>query len=147
MVKIIRNAYSGDIGRYARNQTQVAPLPFLRPTDLNYNESTYGRPLPLYSILPKFSLRANRRNRLKKKGKLIIPAFSVGRTQDLLFALNGMELDGRLPAVRYYVDSPLSTAATKVVKQHPECFNRAVQKLLKIDSDPFDFKALHYIQT
>jgi metallo-beta-lactamase family protein len=83
---------------------------------------------------------------LKKKGKLIIPAFSVGRTQDLLFALNGMELDGRLPAVKYYVDSPLSTAATKVVKQHPECFNRAVQKLLKIDSDPFDFKGLHYIQ-
>lgn len=77
---------------------------------------------------------------------MIIPAFSVGRTQDLLFALNGMELDGRLPAVKYYVDSPLSTAATKVVKQHPECFNRAVQKLLKIDSDPFDFKGLHYIQ-
>ncbi len=81
-----------------------------------------------------------------KQGKLIIPAFSVGRTQELLFALNELDLDDRLPEVPYYVDSPLSIEATERVKRHPECFNRAVQKILKYDKDPFYFKGLHYIE-
>jgi metallo-beta-lactamase family protein len=83
---------------------------------------------------------------VSKRGKLIIPAFSVGRTQELLYTLNEMELDYRLPDLTYYVDSPLSTKATIVVKNHPECFNRAVQKIMKYDKDPFHFKGLKFIE-
>jgi metallo-beta-lactamase family protein len=82
-----------------------------------------------------------------KKGKLIIPAFSVGRTQELLYALNRASLDGKLPKVDIFVDSPLSREATDVVRHHPEVFNKTVAKLLEVDDDPFDFPGLHYIQT
>ena len=59
---------------------------------------------------------------LQKKGKLIMPAFSVGRTQELLFALNQLEMENRLPDLDYYVDSPLSIEATEVVKSYPAIF-------------------------
>ena len=76
-----------------------------------------------------------------------MPAFSVGRTQEILFALNQLELEGHLPAVEYYVDSPLSIEATEVVKSYPQYFNRNIQKILATDSDPFMFKGLKYIKT
>ena len=83
----------------------------------------------------------------KKKGKLIIPAFSVGRTQEILFALNQLEVEGRLPALDYFVDSPLSIAVTEIVKKYPVLFNKSVQKLLESDADPFAFKGLRYIRS
>jgi metallo-beta-lactamase family protein len=82
---------------------------------------------------------------LAKKGKLIIPAFSVGRTQELLYALNDLELDGKLPKIKYFVDSPLSVKITEIVKKHPECFNRSLLKIMKVDQDPFMFQGLRYI--
>ncbi|MDR0798621.1 MAG: MBL fold metallo-hydrolase, partial [Dysgonamonadaceae bacterium] len=63
----------------------------------------------------------------------------------MLYALNDLELEHKLPSLQYYLDSPMSTKVTDIVKQHPECFNRSVQKLLKIDHDPFQFKGLKYI--
>ncbi len=70
----------------------------------------------------------------------------MGRTQELLYALNQLELEGRLPKLAYYVDSPMSIATTEVVKQFPELFNSKVQDVLKRDEDPFDFKGLHMIE-
>jgi metallo-beta-lactamase family protein len=84
---------------------------------------------------------------LQKKGKLIMPAFSVGRTQELLFALNQLELENRLPDLDYFVDSPLSIEATELVKRYPKYFNRSIQKILESDSDPFMFKGLKYVKT
>ena len=84
---------------------------------------------------------------LKKKGKLIIPAFSVGRTQEILFALNQLELEKRLPDLDYFVDSPLSIAATEIVKKYPQYFNRNIQQILAQDEDPFAFKGLKYVKT
>jgi metallo-beta-lactamase family protein len=84
---------------------------------------------------------------LQKKGKLIMPAFSVGRTQELLYALNQLELEHHLPDLDYYVDSPLSIKATTIVKKYPQYFNRVIRKVIETDSDPFSFKGLRYIQT
>ena len=84
---------------------------------------------------------------LQKKGKLIIPAFSVGRTQELLFALNQLELERRLPELEYFVDSPLSVKATEIVKHYPQYFNDTIQKILKEDNDPFGFKGLKFIKS
>lgn len=138
-------AYSGDVGRYS-DPILHSPEAFPQ-ADYIIIESTYGdklhKPIDTYTE----ELYNNiQETCLNKKGKLIIPAFSVGRTQEVLFALNDLEIDKRLPAIKYYVDSPMSTAVTRIVKQHPECFNRSVQKLMRLDKDPFDFVGLKYIE-
>jgi len=84
---------------------------------------------------------------MEKKGKLIIPAFSLGRTQEILYALNQLELEGRLPAVPYYLDSPLSIVVTDLVKSFPQYFNKTIQKVLASDHDPFHFNGLRYVKT
>ena len=83
---------------------------------------------------------------VEKRGKLIIPAFSVGRTQELLYILNNLDLEGKLPNIKVYVDSPLSAKATKIIEKHAEGYNDEVLDVLTIDNKPFDFKNLHFIQ-
>ncbi len=85
--------------------------------------------------------------RVYKKKKLIIPAFSVGRTQEILFSLNQLENEKRLPALKYFVDSPLSQEAIKVIESYPQYFNNRIQKILLGDHDPFDFKGLKFTQS
>jgi len=84
---------------------------------------------------------------LTKKGKLIIPAFSVGRTQEILYTLNQLEIEKRLPDLDYFLDSPLSIKATNIVKKYPQYFNKTIQKVLETDNDPFLFKGLKYVKT
>jgi metallo-beta-lactamase family protein len=137
-------AFSGDVGRYG-DPILHSPEPF-PPADYILIESTYGD--RLHDRIETYAddlLKNIKETCQRKKGKLIIPAFSVGRTQELLYSLNDLEIDGKLPALNYYVDSPMSVKVTEIVKLHPECFNRSVRKLLKSDADPFYFKGLHYI--
>lgn len=141
-----RITFSGDLGRY-RDVILRSPQPFPQ-ADIIILESTYGDSLhedtkPMIDDLLRFITHTC----IEKKGKLIIPAFSVGRTQELLYALNRLELENRLPKLPYYVDSPLSIKATNIIKDHPECFNPAVQKMLKRDEDVFDFKGLQFIES
>jgi metallo-beta-lactamase family protein len=82
---------------------------------------------------------------LQKKGNLIIPAFSVGRTQEIIYLLNRLEVEKKLPNLDFFVDSPLSVEATAVIKAHSECFNQQLREFMKTDPEPFDFKGLHYI--
>ena len=143
--KEVRLTFSGDIGRY-RDVLLRSPESFPQ-ADYIIMESTYGDKLhdliaPAVDDLHQYIEDTC----IKKKGKLIIPAFSLGRTQELLYMLNRMELENRLPSVKYYVDSPLSTAITEVIKNHPECFNSNVQRLLLQDDDVFDFKGLEFIK-
>lgn len=76
-----------------------------------------------------------------------MPAFSVGRTQEILYALNLLSLQNKLPAVDYYVDSPLSTKATEILKRYPQYFNESIQQVLKTDKDPFDFPGLKFTKS
>ncbi|WP_442794393.1 MBL fold metallo-hydrolase RNA specificity domain-containing protein [Pelobium manganitolerans] len=140
-----RISFSGDVGRY-KDLILKAPK-YFRQADYILLESTYGDTLhedaaPATEKL----LQLINETCIQKKGKLIIPAFSVGRTQELLYSLNALELAGKLPDLKYYVDSPLSEKATMVVKSFPWNFNDNVQEVLKVDDDPFDFKGLHYIE-
>ena len=84
---------------------------------------------------------------IQKKGKLIIPAFSVGRTQEILYALNQLEIERRLPPLQYFVDSPLSVKATQIVKNYPHYFNKTIQKILESDDDPFSFRGMKFVQS
>jgi metallo-beta-lactamase family protein len=82
-----------------------------------------------------------------KKGKLIIPAFSLGRTQEILYMLNQLEEEKRLPPVKYFVDSPLSVKITDASKKYLDYFNGSVQELLKSDKDIFSFKGLAFLES
>jgi len=136
--------FSGDVGRY-RDVILNSPAIF-PPSDYIILESTYGNSLHKeFKNTEDELLRHIKETCLEKKGKLIIPAFSVGRTQEILYALNALEVKGVLPALPYFVDSPLSTETTEIVKQHAELFNKNVQKLMKMDKDPFEFKGLQFI--
>jgi metallo-beta-lactamase family protein len=138
--------FSGDVGRY---HDVILRSPEVFPqADYILIESTYGNSLhdPVETT-PGLLLKWIERTCGEKKGKLIIPAFSVGRTQELLFALNQLETEGRLPDCDYFVDSPLSVAATEIVKKYPQYFNSTIQKTLETDSDPFSFKGLKYIES
>lgn len=139
-------SFSGDVGRY-RDVILKSPEVFPQ-ADYILLESTYGNSLhDAADSTPDLLLKWIRHTCLEKKGKLILPAFSVGRTQEILFALNQLELENNLPDLNYYVDSPLSIEATEVVKSYPQYFNRNIQKVLATDNDPFSFKGLKYIKT
>lgn len=144
--KTTQVSFSGDVGRY-RDQILKSPDVFPQ-ADYILMESTYGTTLH-EDIMPIDNqiLDYIHKTCIEKKGKLIIPAFSVGRTQEILYALNVAQGKGTLPKIDIFVDSPLSMEATMVTKAHPECFNRTVSKILETDSDPFGFPGLHYIRS
>lgn len=138
--------FSGDVGRY--NDAILRQSATFPQADYILLESTYGNRLhdDVTGTTDLF-FQWIQKTCIEKKGKLVIPAFSVGRTQELLFTLNQLELEGRLPSVPVYVDSPLSREATELVKAYPQYFNQAIQKIMQTDSDPFDFRGLKFIKT
>lgn len=144
--KQTRISFSGDVGRY-RDIILRSPESFPQ-ADYILLESTYGNSLhdPADST-PDLLKKWIRHTCLEKKGKLILPAFSVGRTQEILFSLNQLEMNNSLPAVDYFVDSPLSIEATEIVKSYSQYFNKTIQKILAVDNDPFSFPGLKYIKT
>ena len=144
--KETRITFSGDVGRY-RDAILKSPEDFPQ-ADYIILESTYGNSLhDEHLTTPDILLRWIEKACLQKKGKLIMPAFSVGRTQELLYALNQLEVENRLPELKYYVDSPLSIEATEIVKKYPQYFNKTIQKLMQADNDPFNFTGLKYVKS
>jgi metallo-beta-lactamase family protein len=138
--------FSGDIGRY-RDMILRSPAVFPH-ADYIIIESTYGDKLhDLIHTTPDDLLKWIESTCVELKGNLIIPAFSVGRTQEILFELNQLSLEKRLPHIPIYVDSPLSMEATEVLKKFPKYFNKKIQKILEVDDDPFDFEGLRYIKS
>ncbi|MFV0607322.1 MAG: MBL fold metallo-hydrolase RNA specificity domain-containing protein [Niabella sp.] len=138
--------FSGDVGRY-RDIILRSPDTFPQ-ADYIIMESTYGNSLHeevsgTEDVLAEWIDKICVHN----KGKLILPAFSVGRTQEILFSLNQLSLENRLPAIPFFVDSPLSIEATDVVKSYPQYFNRRIQNILKNDDDPFSFTGLTYVKS
>ena len=142
--QIKRIAYTGDIGRPV-DQILASPQPFPQ-ADILITESTYGDRLHEDSKLAEEELlNVVIDTCVNKGGKMIIPAFSVGRTQEIVFSLNNFFNQGRLPKIDIFVDSPLAVNATTVFRMHPECFNKNFSDVLEKDPDPFGFDNLFYI--
>jgi metallo-beta-lactamase family protein len=142
--QIKRIAYTGDIGRPV-NRILASPKPFPQ-ADVLITESTYGDRLHYDNETAEEELLKILVNTcVTKGGKLIIPAFSVGRTQEVVYALNNFFNAGKLPRIDIFVDSPLAVNATSVFRVHTECFNEDFARVLAADSDPFGFNNLFYI--
>lgn len=137
--------YTGDIGR---SNTALIKNPECPPqADIVICESTYGDRLHNQTVDAEQELLSAALHTIKeKKGKLIIPAFSLGRTQEIVFALNKLDLYGLLPNVKIYVDSPLAVDATVITKQFAHLLNKEVQRFCNERPDPFGFGKLIYIK-
>ena len=143
--RTIHWGFTGDIGRPER---PILRDPVQMPEcDYMITESTYGA--KFHQSKPDEEeklLRIIRNTCMKNKGKLIIPAFSVGRTQEIVHMLDKLETKGRLPQFPVYVDSPLSVNATEIFQSHPECFDYDILEYMVSDPNPFGFNNLHYIK-
>ncbi|MDI9865173.1 MBL fold metallo-hydrolase [Flectobacillus sp. DC10W] len=136
--------FTGDVGRY-NDSLLKSPAPFPQ-ADIIICESTYGDSLhDDAQVSEEEFIKVILRTCFEREGKLIIPAFSVGRTQELVYILNRLIESGRIPSLNVYVDSPLSTEATRITYNHPECFNKKLLKYMEHDENPFDFSTLRYI--
>jgi len=137
-------AYTGDIGRPVSRLLKTPEV--FRQCDYLITESTYGNRLhKQFSHAEEDLLRVVNDTCVRKQGKLIIPSFAIGRTQDIVFSLNKFYNAGLLPKIQIYVDSPLAVNATTIFRVHHECFNEEVMKVIETDDDPFGFNSLHYI--
>ncbi len=138
--------FSGDVGRY-RDVILKSPQIFSQ-SDYIIIESTYGNSLheDVHTSIDSLLAWINKVC-IGQKGKLIIPAFSLGRTQEILYAFNQLDLENRLPRIDFFLDSPLSTSITNVIKKYPQHFNKTIQKVMESDNDPFMFTGLRYIKS
>jgi metallo-beta-lactamase family protein len=137
--------FSGDVGRYI--DMLLKPPQEFPQADYLVLESTYGDSLhePLFNTTDRL-MDVIFNTCINKGGKLIIPSFSVGRTQELLYILNQLSLEKRLPDIPVFLDSPLGIAATDIAKHYPGYFGDYVQKVLQTDDDPFDFPNLYFTE-
>ncbi|MHB9054619.1 MAG: MBL fold metallo-hydrolase [Paludibacteraceae bacterium] len=144
--KKIHLAYTGDIGR-PYNRILRPPVPFPQ-CDYLITESTYGNRLhESNSETEKHLLNIIDETCVARKGKLIIPSFAIGRTQEIVFMLDKFFNDGLLPQIDVYVDSPLAVNATNIFRMHLSCLSDEVKNEMSEnkDEDPFGFNRLQYI--
>jgi metallo-beta-lactamase family protein len=143
--KQVRLAFSGDIGR--QHSAILRDLEPVGDADLVIMETTYGDRLHGDMSQAQKLLRDTINATVRRPGKVIIPAFAVGRTQEIVYALNQMDADGDIPRIPVYVDSPLAVNATDVFRMHPEAWNDEVREFLLEDKrrSPFDYPEVEYI--
>jgi len=141
-----RLVFSGDVGR--------PDMPILRDpvtvpgADYLIMEATYGDRVHPEGSDARKTLKEAAETVYREKGKLIIPAFSVGRTQEIVYRLNSLAEAGELPPMKVHVDSPLAVNTTDIFRDHVECFDDDMINaiLSEEDEDPLDFGDLHYIR-
>ncbi|MEP7146400.1 MAG: MBL fold metallo-hydrolase [bacterium] len=142
--KKIKLAFSGDIGRPG--------LPILRDPEFMGNvdyiisESTYGGRVHDKSNMMDDQLGTVLTEAIARGGKIIIPAFSVGRTQEIIYSLSKLFDNGIIPRIPIFVDSPLSTKATDIFKLHPECYDEEFANMILNGKEIFELPNLKYIR-
>jgi len=142
--RVFRHLFSGDVGRggddILRDPERVENVDYLQI------ESTYGGREHTAKANANADVGRRVRETLDRKGKVIIPSFSVGRTQQIVYTLHQLTLAGQLPKIPIFVDSPLSVNATEIYRLHPECFNETIYQFLREKENPFGMENLTYIR-
>lgn len=137
--------FSGDLGR--PGMAIVRDPDDVPANDIVIMETTYGGRVHAPNAEVEQKLADLFIDNCKRRGKLIIPAFSVGRTQELVFDLAQMMRSGRIPSCPIYVDSPLAVRITDVFDRHPECYDQETRKVLRDTQDPFGFELIRYVRS
>ncbi len=142
--KSLRLVFSGDLGR--PHMPILRDPAILDAADILFTESTYGGRFhdDFTTLNQRLAQIVN--DTCARGGKIIVPAFSVGRTQEVVYALHQLTLDGHIPELPIFVDSPLSVNATQVFRMHPECYDEETRELLAETRDVFGFGKLRYIE-
>jgi metallo-beta-lactamase family protein len=142
----VRFWFSGDIGRYNLPLLRDPVLP--EAADYLLMECTYGDRSHNDSTIAYERFRDVVKRTIQRGGKVIIPAFAVGRTQEIVYHLNIMMHDGEVPRVPVFVDSPLAVNASKIFKNHPDCFDDETRQFVMEARHPaLDFELLTYTQS
>ncbi len=141
-----RIVYSGDIGRPGMAILNDPEQP--EAADILLMESTYGARLHPSRGEAMKDLRDVVRDTVRRRGKVIIPSFAVGRTQEIVYALNELDAEGDIPHLPVFVDSPLAVNATEVFRLHPEEWDAEVRQFLQEEGrrNPFDAPNVQYIR-
>lgn len=141
----LRIGFTGDLGR--KNAPIIRDPEPIGSVDLLISESTYGGKLhdPVSGM--KDSLCQIIKRTAERGGKVIVPSFSVGRTQDLQYLLSELFDENRLPVIPIYIDSPLAVDASEIFRLHTECFDQETLALLQSNVDPFGFNRLIYVRS
>ena len=140
-----RLLFTGDLGQ--PNQPILRDYDMPQGADILLIESTYADRDHPSSDDVKGRLKGFIEDIHQLKSRLIIPAFSVGRTQNILYTLNRLTEEGRMPPTPVYVDSPLSLKATQVYAKHRECYDEEASDILRQGIDPMKFPGLRFIET
>ena len=140
----VRLAFSGDVGRPGLPVIRD-PQP-LAQADYLIMESTYGNRLhkPISHVAETLADVVNRT--AGRGGKIIVPAFAVGRTQQLVLLLHQLMDAQRVPSIPMFVDSPLAVNATEIFRKHPECWDEEANAFSNEGDDPFGFSRLTYVR-
>src|SRR5664280_480532 len=140
----VRLGFSGDIGR--PNLPIIRDPESMPAAEYLILESTYGGRFhkDVSHVINKLADVVNRTAR--RGGRIIVPAFAVGRTQQLVLLLHQLFNEKRIPNIPLFVDSPLALNVTQVHRDHPECFDAETLQYLENGEDPFGFKRLQYIR-
>lgn len=139
----LKIGYTGDLGRY--NLPILKDPEFMGDVDFLITESTYGGREHISASQTEAELETAIKEALLMKGKIIVPAFSVGRTQEVVYALSELFNKGSIPKIPVFVDSPLSVKATEIFKFHPECFDRETVDLISRGINVFGEENVKYV--
>ncbi|MEZ6189253.1 MAG: MBL fold metallo-hydrolase [Planctomycetota bacterium] len=143
--RTIRVGFTGDLGR--PNHPILRDPQYLPPMDYLITESTYGNRVHEAVTSMKGRLKDVVQRTVDQGGRVVIPAFSVGRTQNLVYYLAELFHEGELDPLPVYVDSPLAIDASKAYRGHPECYDQETRDLLEDGGKPFGFDLLTYTRS
>jgi len=143
--RTVRLVYTGDLGR--RRMPILRDPVVVERADAVITESTYGNRLHPQDEDVKKELAELCAKITENGSRLVIPAFSVGRTQQILYFLRELWREKRLKEIPIFVDSPLSSKATQVHEDHPECYDEAARALFQQSAEPFDFGRVKFTRT
>jgi metallo-beta-lactamase family protein len=142
--RTVKLGFTGDVGRPSRPILRdPVPMP---DCDWLICESTYGGEVHDPAERAKERLAHVVAETAARGGKVIIPAFAVGRTQEIVFRLDQLANAGKLPPVPVFVDSPLAVNVTDIFRAHPECYDEELRAYMTSDPNPFGFSRLTYIR-
>jgi len=145
--KVTALAFTGDLGR--KGAAVVQDPDIIDRADVLITESTYGGRDHGPMDEARKNLARVVRETASNRGLLIIPAFAVGRTQDVVYHLHDLMQSKEIPQMPVYVDSPLATNITEIFRAHPECYDEETEQLLMQEGgdDPFGFNMLRYTRS